>query len=237
MLPEDVDAQIEGIAALRDPVRRALYRHVLAAGTDVSREEAGEAAGISRGLAAFHLDKLVEEGLLETSFRRLSGRSGPGAGRPAKLYRRSPRQLELTLPPRDYELAARLFADALDADDDRPPQQRLRDRARDLGRRLGERARTAGRSRAARLEAARAVLREHGYEPDEEGRATYLRNCPFDTLARDHLELVCGMNLAVMEGVLEGMGAPDVEATLDPQPGRCCVVLSGRTDRPRRPPG
>src|SRR5436309_13449272 len=103
------DSHIESIASLKEPLRRALYRYVVEQPEPISREQASRALSISRPLTAFHLDKLVEEGLLDVSFRRLNGRSGPGAGRPAKLYHRSTRQVAVSLPPRSYELAARLF--------------------------------------------------------------------------------------------------------------------------------
>src|SRR6058998_2069336 len=106
---KQLERQLEDLSVLADPVRRALYLHVLSRNDDVSRDQAARALRISRALAAFHLDKLVEAGLLEVSFRRLSGRSGPGAGRPSKLYRRSPQQIDMTLPARRYELAARLL--------------------------------------------------------------------------------------------------------------------------------
>src|SRR5437867_9147782 len=108
-----LERQLEDLAVLGDPLRRALHLHVVSRDRDVSRDQAARALGISRALAAFHLDKLVDAGLLEVTFRRLSGRSGPGAGRPSKLYRRSARQIDVTLPARRYELAARLLARAV----------------------------------------------------------------------------------------------------------------------------
>src|SRR2546423_55622 len=110
----DVASQISAIAALNEPIRRALYAYVLEQPGPVGRDEAAEAVGITRELAAFHLDKLLEEGLLDVEYRRLSGRSGPGAGRPAKLYHPSRRQVQVILPGRHYELAARLMAEALE---------------------------------------------------------------------------------------------------------------------------
>ena len=116
MDPSDVDQQFTGLAGLGDPIRRALYRHVAERGVPVSRDEAAHAAGISRPLAAYHLDKLVDDGLLEPRYHRRSSRRGPGAGRPAKHYVRAGRQLELSLPPRDYAALAELLADAVEAD-------------------------------------------------------------------------------------------------------------------------
>ena len=112
----DLDRQLDVVASLGEPVRRALYRYVAGRGVPVGRDEAAAGTGISRPLAAYHLDKLVEEGLLDARFERPPGRTGPGAGRPAKHYLRSARQVEINLPARDYELAARLLAQAIEAD-------------------------------------------------------------------------------------------------------------------------
>ena len=218
------------LAALTDPVRRALYFYVADDPGEVSRDQAARGVRIARPLAAFHLDKLVEQGLLETSFRRLSRRRGPGAGRPAKLYRRSALQVELSLPAREYELAAKLFAGAL-ADGAPTARNRTRRGAREFGTRLGREARRRAGTRAGRvrlLAQLRSVLREHGYEPCDErmaGEAIRLRNCPFDALARDYRPLMCGMNQALLAGVVRGLGLRGLVAEADPRPGMCCVVL------------
>jgi predicted ArsR family transcriptional regulator len=224
---DNVAAQISAIAALNEPVRRALYAYVAERPTPVGRDEAAEAVGITRELAAFHLDKLLEEGLLEVEYRRISGRSGPGAGRPAKLYQASRRQVQITLPERRYDLAAQLMAEALEekASD---PTAALDGAARRFGEQLGAQARgrlgrRAGTGRL--LEAACAVLRDHGFEPILAGGEIRLRNCPFDVVAKDHTTLVCGMNLALAEGLVSGLGADAVDVRLDPMPGSCCVAL------------
>lgn len=226
-LPGEVDRDIDALAALKDPLRRSLFLHVSRAQGDVSRDQAAQALGVTRALAASHLDKLVEQGLLEASFRRLSGKTGPGAGRPSKLYRRSLRELAVTLPARDYELPARLFARALEELDSSQLTARVRDLARDVGRSLGARAKAAaGRARGARLEQLTWELSGQGFEPYEESGRILLRNCPFHALSRDHTELACGMNLALVSGLVEAAGASGVEARLEPGPGRCCVVVT-----------
>ncbi|MFC5746656.1 helix-turn-helix transcriptional regulator [Actinomadura rugatobispora] len=217
---------IEAIAVLQDPVRRRLYAYVGAQDHEVSRNEAAEAAGVQRTLAAFHLDKLVEAGLLETVSRRLTGRSGPGAGRPAKLYRRAPGERAVSLPPRDYRTAAGLLAQAaetagLDAE--------LREAARRRGRRLQEEG--AGPCRG--LEEVAALLEGRGYEPRMEDGVLRMRNCPFHALSEEFPPLVCGMNLALLEGLLEG--SQGVRVRIDAGPGRCCTVAEpaeGRGDGP-----
>ena len=228
-----VEAELSAIGSLQDPVRRSLYRHVVAQPHDVSREEAAAAVGIQRQLAAFHLDKLVDAGLLETTYRRLTGRTGPGAGRPAKLYRRSASEHSVSLPPRQYDLAAELLADAVESAGDRPARTALTDVARRFGRRLGEEVRSrlgARASRERRLTALAESLDTFGYEPRREGSSVRLANCPFHALAEGHRELVCGMNLSLVRGVVEGMEAKDLEPCLDPRPGECCVTV-----RPSKP--
>jgi len=230
----ELASQISAIAALNDPVRRALYTYITQQPEAVGREEAAQAVGISRVLAAFHLDKLMEEGLLEVEFRRISGRSGPGAGRPAKLYRPSGRQVQVALPERRYDLAADLLAQAIEAPGG-DPARALDEVARQFGETLGTEARRhlGRRPSAGRLlETACEVLREQGFEPIRTGTEIRLRNCPFDTLAKDHTQLVCGMNLALAEGLLAGLEAEGIDVRLDPQPGTCCVALASAL-RPR----
>lgn len=231
-----VDAELSAIGSLQDPVRRSLYRYVVSQPDDVSREEAAAGVGIQRQLAAFHLDKLVDAGLLETTYRRLSGRTGPGAGRPAKLYRRSSSEHSVSLPPRQYDLAAELLANAVEEAGDRPARAALTDVARRYGRRLGEELRSRLGSRASRerrLTALSDSLGGYGYEPRREGKSVRLANCPFHALAEGHRDLVCGMNLSLVKGVVEGMEAKDLEPCLDPRPGECCVTV--RPAKPRKP--
>ena len=224
----DLECQIAAIALLHEPIRRGLYLYVAERRSEVGRDEAARALRISRALAAFHLDKLVQQGLLDASYRRLTARRGPGAGRPAKLYHRSARQLDLTLPKRRYELAGRVLARALTV---MTPAARgaLERAARAEGRRLGAdaRHRTAVKAGTDRLFTnTLAVLAECGYEPARVNGEVRLRNCPFDALANECRPLVCRMNLALLRGVLAAAGTRGTRAELrPPEAGSCCVVL------------
>jgi predicted ArsR family transcriptional regulator len=232
--------RLDAVAPLAEPVRRALYVHVVNAGDPVGRDAAAAALGIGRALAAFHLDKLVEAGLLSTEYRRLSGRTGPGAGRPAKLYRRADTQVDVTLPERRDQVLASLFAtaleaatpadpDSLDANPPRNPRAVLDDVAAAYGHEIGVTARLAAGPRATvdeRLAAAATALGSMGYEAVAADGTVTLANCPFDRVARDHRGLVCATNTALMEGVAEGLGSSRIHARFDPEPGqRCCVLL------------
>ena len=229
MADEGLEEQIAGIAALADPVRRALFLHVAAQDDAVGREQAADATGTARHTAKFHLDKLVDEGLLVTECRRLSGRQGPGAGRPAKLYRRSPRQLSVSLPERRYDLAGALMARAIETSA-RPGVavvEALHAAAAATGAVLGDRIwAAAGRSRGQLLRSACSALSGSGYEPRLDGARITLANCPFDEPVREHTDLVCGMNLALLSEAADRTGR--LEARLEPGPDRCYVVLTGR---------
>ena len=226
----DFDAQVTGLAALGDPLRRALYRYVVAQTAPVNRDQAAEGLGVARHVAKFHLDKLVDDGLLEVEFARPPGRRGPGAGRPTKFYRRSSRELAVSLPQRDYELAGRLLAKAVtDAQlEGISVGDALGHVAHDAGLALGREAHRDAGARpdaATLLAAATNVLSECGYEPRLDGEGLTLVNCPFHSLAQDYTDLVCGMNLELMAGLVDGLEASELEARLEPTPGLCCVRL------------
>jgi predicted ArsR family transcriptional regulator len=220
---------IEAVGALAEPTRRRLYELVAAADEPVGRDDAVAALGISRELAAFHLDRLVDAGLLEAEYRRRNGRTGPGAGRPAKLYRRTTGAIEISLPTRRYDRAAELMATAIGRMGSVSGIEALARVARERGTAVGHDARQAAGRRGGRLRSLRGlaeVLRGAGYEPRiESDGSVCLRNCPYDSLVAEHRDVTCGMNLAWTGGVVDGLGIPELSVELEPQPGRCCVVV------------
>jgi predicted ArsR family transcriptional regulator len=224
-MTRDREARVSAVAALDEPTRRRLYDHVVRRSGPVSRDDAAAELGLARTTAAFHLDRLVEEGLLDVVFERRTGRTGPGAGRPAKLYRRSVGEVAVSLPERHYALAGQLLAAALEEADRSgdSPRTALGRRAYAVGYDIARAARATNDAdpRAVTV----AVLEDHGYEPRAEGPAVALVNCPFHVLAQDHTELVCGMNLRLLDGVLDGVGATGLSAHLRPATGHCCVRL------------
>jgi predicted ArsR family transcriptional regulator len=221
----DLAEQAAGIGALAEPVRRALYEYVVGQPDAVGREQAAAGVGVAVHVAKFHLERLVSDGLLDVEFRRLSGRTGPGAGRPAKLYRRSEAEWSVSLPDRRYDLVGHILAAAVEraASGEQPLAAALDDSARDEGVRVG--AAAVGSAGAARDDWVRLtdVLAGQGYEPRIEDDVILLANCPFDALAREHTELVCRLNRAFVQGVADGAGCTGAEACLEPEPGLCCV--------------
>jgi predicted ArsR family transcriptional regulator len=206
------------LEALAEPTRRRLYEYVAGRSEAVGRDEAARELGLPRHAVKFHLDRLVEAGLLVTEFRRLSGRTGPGAGRPAKLYRRARAEVSVSVPPRRYALVAEVLAEAV---------ERTAVGGRDLPVAVEEAARAAG-ARLAR-EAPRSgvvdALTGLGYRPRAGADRVELVNCPYQALAARHTAVVCGMNAALVDGLLSGLEAGGARARLDPAPGRCCVVV------------
>ncbi len=223
MAPRPLPARVAALAALDDPTRRAVYDLVARATAAVSRDAAAEALGVSRRVAAMHLDRLAEQGLLAVEYRRPPGRSGPGAGRPAKLYRRTEDEVAVSVPERHYDLAGGLLAAAVtESIDTGAGVQQILDRtAYDAGKAIG-----------AEADNLHAALQDAGYEPqqDHDSDAVVLGNCPFHRLAQQFTALVCGVNLQLLRGVVDGAGDSSYLAVLDPAPGRCCVRLRPGTD-------
>jgi predicted ArsR family transcriptional regulator len=216
-------AALSDLSHLDDRLRRQLYEYVATADGSVSREQAATAAGIGRTLAAYHLDKLADAGLLTISYQRLTGRDGPGAGRPAKLYTRASRELTVSVPPRDYELLARLLVESVEQDTSGAVRSAVDGVALAAGRRVGA---ESGPNLL-------AALRGCGYLPHlEDDECLSLRNCPFHMVARDHRDVVCGLNLRLVEGIIAGCGHPQAHAELTPHPDRCCVVVRGAVSPP-----
>ncbi|HKW69088.1 MAG TPA: helix-turn-helix domain-containing protein [Candidatus Dormibacteraeota bacterium] len=226
--PERTAPDLAPLSGLGDPVRAAILDHVSRSGADVSRDQAAKAVGVSRRVAAFHLDRLAEAGWLDVSFRRLGGRRGPGAGRSSKLYRRSAKRLDVSIPARNYELIARMLASAaLERSGPRAAAE-LEPGVREFGETLGAAARNSAGRHPAKRRLVRALfdeLTEQGFEPFADDGAVRLRNCPFHEMARENTDLVCSTNLALMKGVLKGLDVPGVTAKLEPRAGTCCVAF------------
>jgi predicted ArsR family transcriptional regulator len=209
MTSDHLDADLGAIGSLSDPTRRRLYLFVTRAQTPVSRDEAADALDIPRQTAAYHMDRLAAEGLLEIEFSRLSGRTGPGAGRPAKLYRKSERDHEASLPPRRYGLAARILLAAVSTGTVK--RRDLAQAARGVGLEIGG----EGLDRA---------LLETGYDPVMEEGEIRFRNCPFHALKEQDQRTVCNLNLGLVGGMLEGAGDGRT-AFLEPSDHYCCVRI------------
>ena len=223
----DFDDAVETLAVLADPVRRGMYRFVRSQPSAVTREQVAEGTGTSVKLAAFHLEKLLERGLLQARYQQPGTR--PEGGRPAKLYEPARRGVSLAVPERRYELLAEILAGAAPAGGE-PMRSRARElayeRGRDAAVALGAARRPGRMGKERTLAAARDVLDKLGYDarPGDDGEVV-LTNCPFDSVANGDPGVVCGLNESFVSGVLDGLRGRDVTASLERSPSRCCVVL------------
>jgi predicted ArsR family transcriptional regulator len=231
-IPDPADSVVDRLGLLLEPARRRVYSYVATSG-GATRDETAAGVAIARPLATFHLERLLEAGLLTAESRAGTDETGRRRrGRPSKVYRPRDEDLAVSFPQRDYRLAAELFADALAT---LPRPTTLDEVARERGRAMGKRARStgAGSKRQGRLSpAVRNLLVDEGYAPlPTEGGRVCLANCPFDAVAKQNRDVICPTNLALLEGVIEGSGTRGVNACLDAAPGRCCVVLEEASAR------
>lgn len=239
---EEVDgplaAQIASLSSLDDQLRAKIFFHVARSGDYVTRDQVAKALRITRRTAAFHLDKLAEAGLVEVSFKRVSGRTGPGAGRSSKLYRRSSRRLNVSIPSRNYELMARLLASVVKHTIGALAPHQLESQARAFGLSQGAAARkqvSRASSRKRRLQVLVDELTRLGFEPFDDGNGTLrLRNCPYHDMAREDADFVCSMNLKLLQGIAEGLDLDDVSSTREPIEGMCCVAFRATPEGMKR---
>lgn len=214
--PREVSASaaLAALAALAEPTRRRVYDVVVSERRGLTRDEVAHAVGLPRNTAAFHLDRLTAEGLLAVTFERRTGRVGPGAGRPSKVYARSSQTVSVSVPSRHYEIIADLLAAAVEECESSgaPVRAVLERRAWQYGHDLD-------------VVGMEAALTAYGYEPFDEDGAIALANCPFHHLSTRHTDLVCSMNLRLLEGLLDRAGERSLQARPAPVPGRCCVRL------------
>jgi predicted ArsR family transcriptional regulator len=218
--------RIRAISALSDPARLALYELVSRSTEPITRDAAAAAVGLARSTVAFHLDRLADDGLVEVRYRRLSGRSGPGAGRPSKLYGRADAEMTVSVPERHYDLLGELLAGAI---------EEAGASGADVRATLHDLAEREGRELAGGSESLLAALERQGFEPVDDGGDVVFANCPFHALAQRHTDLVCGLNRALVVG-MAAVAPGAARVVTEPGAGRCCVRLPGAAGEPGRAP-
>jgi predicted ArsR family transcriptional regulator len=225
---QNFDRNVVGIGVLADPVRRQLYQFVCSQDQPVTRDQAAHAVGIARHKAKFHLDRLEAEGLLEADYVRLTGRAGPGAGRPSKRYRRGRREFAVAVPARDYVLAGHIMADAISdsARTGTPILEALNSAAAARGAAIAGGTSDRPPSADAALDLAVRILADHAYEPHRTDCTVVMANCPFHALAVGHTGLVCQLNHSLLSAFVDAIAPDLLDARLEPGENQCCVTLA-----------
>lgn len=217
------DQGLNAVAALAEPIRKAVYEFVRTSEDAVGRDECASTLKLARNTVAFQLDKLADQGLLHVEFRRINGRGGPGSGRPSKLYSTAQRDVSASIPHREYALAGSIMAKAIEraGAQDRPVATVLAEVARETGQSIGVRA-----------ESLLQALSDHGYRPEvHQDGSVGLLDCPFHQLSANHRAIVCSMNLELLTAAVDGAQAP-YRACFDPPSNEhhCCVHLDPNDD-------
>lgn len=220
-LPMGQEQRLRAVTSLGDPVRKKLFELVRDAGAPMSRDECAEALGLPKSTIRVHLDRLVDESLLRVEFRKMGERTGPGSGRPSKLYAVARREVSASVPPRHYDLAASLLAAGVQRSIDTGGgiEASLAEVAREEGLRMGQEAGNI-----------HTLLAENGYSPEPDGDGgTIMANCPFHRLSQDHQGVVCSLNGALLGGALEGCGDDRHALAPDQEISHCCARLVPKT--------
>ncbi|PYI69286.1 transcriptional regulator [Arthrobacter livingstonensis] len=213
--------RLTAVASLGDPVRRKLFELLRESPLALSRDDCAEALELPKSTIRAHLDRLVSDGLLLVEFRKVGERTGPGSGRPTKLYTVAVDEVAASVPARHYDLAAELLAAAvqLSIDSSVAVEDTLADVAFDAGKRLGAEAGTIHK-----------LLESAGYDPQPDGAGgTIMANCPFHKLSQEHAGVVCSLNGSLLNGALLGCG--DCRHTIEPDAelSHCCARLVPKT--------
>ena len=207
--------------SLAEPVRRSLYQALIRSPVPLTRDQLVKMLNLAPSTASFHLEKLVKDGFLKTESKKLGSRTGPGSGRPSKLYSPAMDEVQLSVPAREYELAGRLLASAIETsvETGEPVEKSVISAAYAEGRRRG--------LLAGDLEKA---LSDNGYEPKSDQDGMVLCNCPFRRLATDHTRLVCGLSAALLQGTLDGCNDQQHRVAPAPDGSACCARLTTSTE-------
>ena len=210
--------RLAAVASLGDEKRRQLFEFVSASDGAVGRDEAAEAVDLPRSTASFHLERLVKDGLLAVEFHKPAGKTGPGSGRPAKMYRTAEPEIGAFVPDRNYDLAGELLAAAIEhsSSGGTPVREALLVTSRE-----------AGRTAAAGNGTLEGFLTAEGYQPEPDGAGGLtLLNCPFHRLADRHPDTVCAMNGAFLRGAASGCGDSEDRVLGNDTPGQCCARIA-----------
>lgn len=215
-------------AALGDPTRRAIYIAVRESAEPVTSASIAEIFGIHPNVARHHLDKLAKDGYLKVSFRRPSGRSGPGAGRPAKCYEPTGKVIDVHFPTKRYDVLVELLVRIIQRVAPEQLTAIAEEVGRDYGRELAAEIGAPGdRGYAEAIRAVAKALTGLGFaaKGDASHQRLVLSNCPFGEAATGYPEVVCSLDRGIVAGLFESLGT-ECEPVLHPhsEPFEQCVT-------------
>ncbi|GBD83663.1 helix-turn-helix domain protein [bacterium BMS3Abin02] len=193
-------------ATLGDPTRRSIYLRVRSSPEPLTATLVANEFGIHPNVARHHLDRLTEEGYLEVTRRRPTGKTGPGAGRPAKCYAATLKEIDLQFPTRRYDLLIDLLVRIVLHLAPGDGLQIALEIGRDFGRELASGITTTGDGDlAASLETVASLMQKEGFEiiADPAGEKLLTEHCPFSAGKFEHPEVLCSLDRGIMTGIFE----------------------------------
>lgn len=198
---------LEVAKALGEETRFDIFRRIASSPEPLSVKELVSQLGMHHSAIRIHLNKLQEAGLIHAKKRHMPG----VVGRPQLAFLPSAQALSITLPPRNYELLARLAMDlALAREDAESPEDFGVHWGRGYMRESGRFADGPAPLDEA-LDALMVELRQLGASSNvsrvDDGYQILETNCVFAELATDHAPLVCSLHQGVMRGMLTEMSA------------------------------
>ncbi|WP_288025663.1 transcriptional regulator [Arthrobacter sp.] len=209
--------RLTAVASLGDPVRKRLFELLRGSPHALSRDDCAEALGLPKSTIRAQLDRLAADGLLLVEFRKVGDRTGPGSGRPTKLYTVAVGEVAASVPARHYDLAAELLAAAV---------ERSIDSSVDVGDALAQVAFDAGKRLGADAGTIHQLLADTGYDPQPDGAGgTIMANCPFHKLSQEHTGVVCQLNGSLLNGILVGCGDGNHSIEPDAELSHCCARI------------
>jgi len=211
-------SRMAALASLGDEKRRQLFELVASSAGAVGRDEVAQATGLPRSTVSFHLDRLVQDGLLAVEFHKPPGKTGPGSGRPAKMYRPVAGEIGASVPDRNYDLAGELMAAAI---------ERSSAAGEPIADALPAEAYRKGSAAAEAAESLEDFLVQAGYRPEPDGDGGFLLpNCPFHRLSDRYPGVVCTMNGAFLRGAAARLDAAGDRVAAADLPGHCCARIT-----------
>ncbi len=191
-------------SSLGDPTRRAIYIAVRESAEPLTTSNIAELFAIHPNVARHHLDRLADDGYLKVSHLRPSGTGGPGAGRPAKCYEATTKEVSVHFAPRRFEMLVDMLIRILDE----VAPENVAQVAESVGRAYGEELAAEigvpdepGYDGAVQAVASAMTGLGFSVDPDVEGQRLLTSHCPFGEAATSHPEVICSLDRGIVAGM------------------------------------
>jgi len=205
-----LDSRISDLtSSLGDPTRRAIYIAIRESAEPMTTSKVAELFDIHPNVARHHLDRLAGDGYLKVSHLRRAG--GPGAGRPAKTYESTNKEVSVHFAPRRFEMLTEMLFKVLE--ELAPPN--VSEIAEQVGRTYGSELAAEigaptdpGYDEAVQAVASAMTGLGFSVDPDVEGQRLLTSHCPFGETATNHPDVICSLDRGIVAGLFGALSVP-----------------------------